>query len=150
VGAFHPLYLAKHGKVQRQHIRPSRTLLQCISITQATVTGMIYVSSLIYKVLRRSMQKAVKLKKYGGVAMLSQRVTKDSILRELEKLSPDGLQEVAQFIEFVQFQAQQPLKKPKASRKHSAFGLWAKYPEAQDPAVFAQTLRQKIEKRQDV
>lgn len=38
---------------------------------------------------------------------------------------------------------------PKASRKHSAFGLWAKYPEAQDPAAFAQTLRQKIEKRQD-
>ena len=81
--------------------------------------------------------------------MLSQHVTKDSILRELDKLSPDGLQEVAQFIEFVQFQAQKPLKQPKASRKHSAFGIWADRPEAQDPAAFAQTLREKIEKRQD-
>ncbi|MGC1376416.1 MAG: hypothetical protein WA821_09340 [Anaerolineales bacterium] len=82
--------------------------------------------------------------------MLSQQVNKDFILRQLEKLSPDGLQEVAQFIEFVQFQAQQPLKQPKGSRKHSAFGLWAKYPETQDPVAFAQTLRQKIEKKQEV
>lgn len=79
--------------------------------------------------------------------MLSQQITKDFILRQLEKLSPDSLQEVAQFIEFVQFQAQQPVKQPKASQKHSAFGLWAKHPEAQYPAAFAQTLRQKIEKR---
>lgn len=81
--------------------------------------------------------------------MFSQQVTKDFIVRQLEKLSPDGLQEVAQFIEFVQFQAEKPLKRSKTLRKHSAFGLWAKYTEAQDPAVFAQTLREKIEKRQD-
>ncbi len=82
--------------------------------------------------------------------MLSQQVTKDFIVRQLDKLSPDGLQEVAQFIEFVQFQAEKPLKRSKASRKHSAFGLWANRPEAQDPAAFARTLRENIEKRQDV
>ena len=81
--------------------------------------------------------------------MLSQQVTKESIIRQLEKLSPDGLQEVAQFIEFVQFQAEKPLKRSKVSRKHSAFGLWSNRPEAQDPSAFAQTLREKIEKRQD-
>ena len=82
--------------------------------------------------------------------MLTQQVTKESIIRQLENLSPDGLQEVAQFIEFVQFQDGRLLKPAKAShKKHSAFGLWAKYPEAQDPAAFAQTLRQQIEKRRD-
>ena len=81
--------------------------------------------------------------------MISEKVTKDFILRQLEKLSPDGLQRVAQFIEFVQFEAQQPVKQPKSTRKHSAFGLWANSPEAQDPAAFAQTLREKVEKRHD-
>jgi hypothetical protein len=83
-----------------------------------------------------------------GVAMLSQSVTKDFILRQLEKLPPDGLLEVAQFIEFLQFQARQPVRQ-KTSGKRAAFGIWADYPEAQDPAAFAEKLRRQIETRQD-
>ena len=82
--------------------------------------------------------------------MLSdQETTKEFIVRQLEKLPPSGLAEVAQFIEFLQFQAQQSVKRPERGRKHEAFGLWANRPEAQDPANFAQILRQKVEKRQD-
>ena len=74
---------------------------------------------------------------------------KDFILRQLEKLPPDGLQEVAQFIEFLQYQASQPVKQQRAKGKRAAFGLWADHPEAQDPAAFAQKLREKVEKRQN-
>lgn len=57
--------------------------------------------------------------------MLSQQVTKDFIVRQLEKLSTENLQEVTQFIEFIQFQTEHPLKQRKASRKHRplAYGL---------------------------
>jgi len=82
--------------------------------------------------------------------MLSQQVTKEFILRQLENLPPDGLVEVAQFIEFLQFQAKRSGKRINTTRKHVAFGIWADRPEAQDPAVFAQNLRQQVEKRQDV
>ncbi|MCX6064722.1 MAG: hypothetical protein NT121_03065 [Chloroflexi bacterium] len=81
--------------------------------------------------------------------MLSQQMTKDFILRQLENLPPDGLVEVAQFIEFLQFQAKQPGKRVRAVRKHVSFGIWADRPEVQDPAGFSQNLRQQIEKRQD-
>ncbi len=81
--------------------------------------------------------------------MLSQQTTKDFILRQLEKLPPDGLVEVAQFIEFLQFQAKQPSQRASVARKHVAFGIWANRPEAQDPATFAENLRQQVEKRQD-
>lgn len=81
--------------------------------------------------------------------MLSQRVTKDFIMRQLEKLQPDGLLEVAQFIEFLQFQARQPAQKTSAARKHVAFGMWADRPDAQNPAGFAESLRQRVEKRED-
>jgi hypothetical protein len=80
--------------------------------------------------------------------MLSQPVTKEFVFRQLETLSTDGLTEVAQFIEFLQFRGQQPLK-PLASGEHTAFGIWADYPEASDPVAFAAQIRQKIEKRQD-
>ena len=79
--------------------------------------------------------------------MLSQQVTKEYIFRQLDTLSSDGLVEVAQFIEFLQFRGQQPLK-PLASGEHAAFDIWADYPEAKDPAAFASKLRQNMEKRQ--
>ena len=80
--------------------------------------------------------------------MISQPVTKEYVYRQLENLPPDGLFEVAQFIEFLQFQARQAVRR-KASGKRSAFGIWANYPEAQDPVAFADKLRWKIETRQD-
>lgn len=80
--------------------------------------------------------------------MVTQPVTKEYIFRQLETLSNDGLMEVAQFIEFLQFRGQ-PTLKPFASGEHSAFGIWADYPEAQNPAVFAKKLREGIEKQQD-
>ena len=80
--------------------------------------------------------------------MLSQPVTKEYISRQLDTLPSDALVEVAQFIEFLQFRGQQPVR-PSASGEHAAFGIWADYPEAKDPAAFALKLRQEMEKRQD-
>jgi len=80
--------------------------------------------------------------------MLSQQVTKDFVLRQLEQLPPDRLQEVARFIEFLQFEGQQTVHR-KSARKGSAFGIWANYPKAQDPVAFAETLRRNMETRQD-
>lgn len=80
--------------------------------------------------------------------MLTQPVTKEYVYRQLETLPPDGLSEVAQFIEFLHFQARQTVQQ-KASGKRSAFGIWADYPEAQDPVALAEKLRRKIETRQD-
>lgn len=79
--------------------------------------------------------------------MLSQQVTKDFIFRQLDTLSVDGLVEVAQFIEFLQFRGQ--TLQPSASGEHLAFGIWADYPEAKDSAAFALKLRQNIETRQN-
>jgi len=79
--------------------------------------------------------------------MLSQQVTKEFIFRQLDTLSTDGLVEVAQFIEFLQFRGQ--ALQPSASGEHIAFGIWADYPETSDPAAFALKLRQNMEKRQD-
>lgn len=81
--------------------------------------------------------------------MLPEQVTKQFILSQLETLPPDGLVEVAQFIEFLQYQAKQPLGTKPIARKPQAFGIWADRAEVQDPAQFAQNLRQKIENRQD-
>jgi hypothetical protein len=80
--------------------------------------------------------------------MVTQHVTKDFIVRQIEKLSQDGLVEVAQFIEFLQFREPGPIQAA-GSGAHSAFGVWADYPEAKDPAAFALNLRQNMEKRQD-
>ena len=80
--------------------------------------------------------------------MLSQQVSKDLIVRQIEKLSQDGLVEVAQFIEFLKFREGLPVQFATPGA-HSAFGIWADYPEASDPAAFARTLREKIEKRRD-
>ena len=80
--------------------------------------------------------------------MITQQITKDFIVRQIEKLSQDGLVEVAQFIEFLQFREQGPIQAA-VSGAHSAFGIWADYPEAQDPASFALKLRQNMESRRD-
>ena len=80
--------------------------------------------------------------------MITLQVTKDLIARQIEKLSQDELVEVAQFIEFLQFREQGPIQ-PAGSGESSAFGLWADYPEAQDPDSFAMKLRRNMENRQD-
>ncbi|MBI2333777.1 MAG: hypothetical protein HYU84_16765 [Chloroflexi bacterium] len=79
--------------------------------------------------------------------MAIQQITKEFIARQLDLLSKDGLVEVAQFIEFLQFRGK-PVQ-PAVKGEHVAFGIWADYPEAQDPAAFALRLRQNMEKRQD-
>ena len=76
--------------------------------------------------------------------MVTQQVTKDFMVRQIEKLSQDGLVEVAQFIEFLQFR-ELGLVQAAVAGAHSAFGIWADYPEAQDPAAFALKLRQSME-----
>ena len=78
--------------------------------------------------------------------MVAPQVTKDFLVRQIEMLSQDGLVEVAQFIEFLQFR-HQGIIQTAASGTHAAFGIWADYPEANDPAVFAATLRENMEKR---
>ena len=78
--------------------------------------------------------------------MVPQQVTKEFIFRQLDTLSTDGLVEVAQFIEFLQFRGQ--ALHPSVSGEHTAFGIWADYPEAKDPAAFALKLRQDMENRQ--
>jgi hypothetical protein len=81
--------------------------------------------------------------------MISERVTRELVLRQLQELSPESLAEVARFIEFIQFRAQQPLQQGVAG-EHAAFGVWADYPEAADAPAFAEKLRRKVETRQDV
>ncbi|MBU0510371.1 MAG: hypothetical protein KKD28_15205 [Chloroflexi bacterium] len=80
--------------------------------------------------------------------MLSQPVTKDFVLHQLDKLSSDRLAEVARFIESLQFRTRVPLRES-VSGEHAAFGIWADYPEADEPAIFALKLRRQIETRQD-
>lgn len=80
--------------------------------------------------------------------MVMQPITKDFIVRQIEKLSQDGLVEVAQFIEFLQFREQGPIQAA-VPGTHSAFGIWADYPEAQDAAAFALKLRHEMERRRD-
>jgi hypothetical protein len=80
--------------------------------------------------------------------MIMQQVTKEFLARQIEKLSQDELAEVAQFIEFLQFREQGTIQ-PAGAGIPSAFGLWADYPEAQDPAAFAMKLRRNMESRRD-
>ena len=80
--------------------------------------------------------------------MITQQVTKEFLARQIEKLSQEELVEVAQFIEFLQFR-EQGLIQPAGSGVPSAFGIWADYPEAQDPASFAMRLRRNLESRRD-
>jgi hypothetical protein len=82
------------------------------------------------------------------VAMLAQSVTKDLVFQRLDKLSPNELVEVAQFIEFLLFREEQPIS-TSTGGEHVAFGIWANRPEANDPVAFASKLRESIEKRTD-
>ncbi|KAF0106281.1 MAG: hypothetical protein FD146_2708 [Anaerolineaceae bacterium] len=81
--------------------------------------------------------------------MLTQQAKREVLLRQIEELTPGGLTEVAQFIEFLQFRAQQPARKPVSKRNHPAFGVWADHPEAGDPVSFGMKLRQRLETRRD-
>ena len=81
--------------------------------------------------------------------MFSQPIRKDYVSRQLDRLSPEKLAEVAHFIEFLQFNPPS-LVKEGASRKNIAFGMWKDYSEANEPAAFALKLRRQIETRQDV
>lgn len=87
-----------------------------------------------------------RLKSILEAALFSQPITKEFIFHQLDRLSSDGLMEVAQFIEFLQFRGQQAVS-ANSSGEHIAFGIWADYPEANDPAAFALNLRQNMEKR---
>ena len=82
--------------------------------------------------------------------MLEQTMTKEAVILKLSDLPPDGLAEVARFIDFLQFKTG---KKSRTSRpragEHPAFGIWADRPEAQDPVQFTEHLRAAIETRQD-
>lgn len=80
--------------------------------------------------------------------MLSEKTTVASLLRQIEQLPQDKLAEVAQFIEFIKFREEIPIRPAKAGA-HAAFGIWADYSEAKDPAAFSLNLREKIEKRRD-
>jgi hypothetical protein len=76
-------------------------------------------------------------------------VLKEQVLHQIESLSLDNLARVARFLEFLQFQEEKLIVRKKAPGKRTAFGMWADRPEAQDPVAFAETLRRKIETRQD-
>jgi hypothetical protein len=71
-------------------------------------------------------------------------VLKEQVLQQIEALPPDRLAEVARFLEFLQFQEEKLVVRKKASGKLTGFGMWADYPEAQDPVAFAQKLRQQV------
>jgi hypothetical protein len=82
--------------------------------------------------------------------MVEQTVTRETVIQKLTSLPPDGLAEVARFIEFLQYKAR-PASSATRSRsgEHPAFGIWADRPDLQDPVEFAQRLRSKIEARED-
>lgn len=80
--------------------------------------------------------------------MTTEFVKKDDLLRQLDNLTPENLAEVARFIEFLKFKPKAISTKEKTG-EHVAFGIWADYPEAENPASFAKELRSKIEKRDD-
>jgi len=82
--------------------------------------------------------------------MLGQTITKEAVILKLSNLPPDGLAEVARFIDFLQFRTG-IVKRPSRTHtgQHPAFGIWADRPEVQDPVQFTEHLRRAIETRQD-
>jgi hypothetical protein len=82
--------------------------------------------------------------------MLEQAVTKEAVILKLNDLPPDGLVEVARFIDFLRFKTGSKSRTSRArAGEHPAFGIWADRPEAQDPVRFTEHLRRAIETRQD-
>lgn len=80
--------------------------------------------------------------------MTTEFVKKDDLLRQMDNLTPENLAEVARFIEFLKFKPKVMPAKEEAG-EHLAFGMWADYPAAENPARFAEELRKKVEKRED-
>lgn len=76
-------------------------------------------------------------------------VLKERVLKQIDRLSADDLAEVARFIEFLQFLDRQSRALKSKPGKTSAFGIWRDYPDAQNPVLFAQKLRESIELRLD-
>jgi hypothetical protein len=82
--------------------------------------------------------------------MLGQTVTKEAVILKLSDLPPDGLAEVARFIDFLQFKTGKKSRVPRTrAGEHPGFGIWADRAEAQDPVQFTEHLRCTIEARQD-
>ena len=83
--------------------------------------------------------------------MLEQATTKEAVILKLSDLPPDGLAEVARFIDFLQFKTGIVSRgTPRArSGEHPAFGIWADRTETQEPRQFTEHLRRTIETRQD-
>ena len=82
--------------------------------------------------------------------MLEQVVTKEAVILKLNDLPPDGLVEVARFIDFLRFKTgnkSRTSRHARVSTPLSASG--ADRPEAQDPVRFTEHLRRAIETRQD-
>jgi len=82
--------------------------------------------------------------------MLEETVTKEAVIQRLTGLPPEGLAEVARFIDFLQFKTRLATSatRPRAD-EHPAFGIWADRPDLQDAVQFTEHLRRKIEARQD-
>jgi hypothetical protein len=82
--------------------------------------------------------------------MLEQAMTKEAVILKLSNLPPDGLAEVARFIDFLQFKTGLVTRTSRARvGEHPAFGIWADRPEIQDPVQYTEHLRRTIETRQD-
>jgi hypothetical protein len=76
-------------------------------------------------------------------------LSKQDVIRKIESLSPDRLEEVAKFIEYLEYKSESNLAGENKT-EHVAFGIWKDYHAAEDPAAYAIELRRKVEKRQDV
>ena len=81
---------------------------------------------------------------------MEQLTTRETVMQKLTGLPPEGLAEVARFIDFLEFRSR-PRRSAAATRKraHPAFGIWADHSEIKDPVEFTQVLRHRIETRQD-
>lgn len=81
---------------------------------------------------------------------MEQLTTKETVVQKLVGLPPEGLAEVARFIDFLQFRNRPRKSTTRARvRSHPAFGIWADRTEIKETVEFTQLLRHKIEARQD-
>jgi hypothetical protein len=82
--------------------------------------------------------------------MIEQSIMRETIIRKVAGLPPDGLAAVMRFIESWELKAR-PSTGEQILRagEHPAFGLWADRTDIQDSAAFAHQLRRTIEERRD-
>lgn len=80
---------------------------------------------------------------------MEESITQESIIKKLGNLSPDGLAEVARFIDALQARKSRRHGQSGQPRKYPAFGIWADRKEVADPVEFTNQLRRMIENRQD-